>query len=486
MVRRISASHMSDLSNLDGKDGPGFALTLPGFDPASFASSLHNAVDHQKQRFDRPPFAAVAADSLKAPASAAPEKKDGGASSAESAAGNAVKPTLAQYLRKPIALFSFIPKDAALFFAGAVAGGTAKTVTAPLDRWKLMLQVRSVQVPQDVAAKPVGLLDSFLAIGRQEGVLGYWKGNLPQVGRRLGGHWGRFPVDMQLLYELLVSTGFPYRTAFIHPPTVPFRQVIRIIPYSAVQLFAYEMYKKAFLGKNGELSVPARLAAGACAGMTSTLITYPLDVLRLRLAVDPASRGMRSVAMAMIREEGVLSFYKGLAPSLISIAPYIALNFCAFDLIKRSIPEKYRKTPQASFVTALCTTTFATVMCYLLDTVRCGSMACPSYLNPPPSSPHRHRIKRSIPEKYRKTPQASFVTALCATTFATVMCYPLDTVRRQMQMKGSPFTSVFDAIPGIIARDGVVGLYRGFIANALKNLPNSRWVGGCLCAAVDL
>ncbi|CAI5499308.1 unnamed protein product [Closterium sp. Naga37s-1] len=230
--------------------------------------------------------------------------------------------------------------------------------------------VRSVQMPQGVAAKPVGLLDSFLAIGQKEGVLGYWKGNLPQV--------------------------------------------IRIIPYSAVQLFAYEMYKKAFLGKDGELSVPARLAAGACAGMTSTLITYPLDVLRLRLAVDPASRGMRSVAMNMIREEGALSFYKGLAPSLISIAPYIALNFCAFDLIKRSIPEKYRKTPQASFV-----------------------------------------------------------TALCATTFATVMCYPLDTVRRQMQMKGSPFSSVFDAIPGIIARDGVAGLYRGFIANALKNLPNS-------------
>ncbi|CAI7860972.1 unnamed protein product [Closterium sp. NIES-54] len=168
MVRRITAPHVSDFSNLDGKDGPGFALTLPGFDPVSFASSLHNAVDHQKQRFNRfpavhwpirrrgstrsavgtvqfvssPPFAAAAADSLKAPA----EKKDGGASSAGSAAAdaadNAVKPTLAQFLRKPIALFSFIPKDAALFFAGAVAGGTAKTVTAPLDRWKLMLQVR--------------------------------------------------------------------------------------------------------------------------------------------------------------------------------------------------------------------------------------------------------------------------------------------------------------------------------------------------------
>jgi hypothetical protein len=27
---------------------------------------------------------------------------------------------------------------------------------------------------------------------------------------------------------------------------------------------------------------------------------------------------------------------------------------------------------------------------------------------------------------------------------------------------------------GIVERDGLVGLYRGFVPNALKNLPNSR------------
>lgn len=38
------------------------------------------------------------------------------------------------------------------------------------------------------------------------------------------------------------------------------------------------------------------------------------------------------VALNMLREEGFASFYSGLAPSLIGIAPYIALNFCVFDL----------------------------------------------------------------------------------------------------------------------------------------------------------
>ncbi len=34
------------------------------------------------------------------------------------------------------------------------------------------------------AAAGGGLVDSFMAIGRQEGVRGYWRGNIPQASRR--------------------------------------------------------------------------------------------------------------------------------------------------------------------------------------------------------------------------------------------------------------------------------------------------------------
>jgi len=63
-------------------------------------------------------------------------------------------------------------------------------------------------------------------------------------------------------------------------------------------------------------------------------------------------------------------------------------------------------------------------------------------------APLQCRVKKSIPEEYRKTPQASLFTALCATYFATIMCYPLDTIRRQMQMKNSPFRTITEAVPG--------------------------------------
>lgn len=57
-------------------------------------------------------------------------------------------------------------------------------------------------------------------------------------------------------------------------------------------------------------------------------------------------------------------------------------------------------------------------------------------------------MKKSLPEKYQKRTEASMVTALVSATVATLMCYPLDTVRRQMQLKGTPYVTVLDAIPG--------------------------------------
>jgi len=53
-------------------------------------------------------------------------------------------------------------------------------------------------------------------------------------------------------------------------------QILRVIPYSATQLYSYEVLKRAFSDRDGKLSVPARLSAGACAGMTATLVRCAL------------------------------------------------------------------------------------------------------------------------------------------------------------------------------------------------------------------
>jgi len=52
-------------------------------------------------------------------------------------------------------------------------------------------------------------------------------------------------------------------------------QVLRVIPYSAAQLYSYELFKRRFRDpETGGLSVRRRLAAGACAGMASTVVRF--------------------------------------------------------------------------------------------------------------------------------------------------------------------------------------------------------------------
>lgn len=51
------------------------------------------------------------------------------------------------------------------------------------------------------------------------------------------------------------------------------------------------------------------------------------------------------------------------------------------------------------------------------------------------------------------------------------MCYPLDTIRRQMQM-AKEGVGVLAVLSAALSSEGVRGLYRGFVPNAIKNLPN--------------
>ena len=271
--------------------------------------------------------------------------------------------------RRPVAVITHVMgTGVALFLAGGTAGALAKTCTAPLDRLKIIMQISSAN-QQTAAAKAAasgGLIPAFLAIGKSEGIKGYWKGNVPQV--------------------------------------------IRILPYSTAMLNSYEFYKKQLTTKEtGKLSVPARLASGAAAACTATLVTYPLDIIRLRLSVDPNMKTMSQVVKAILKDEGPGAFYKGLPATCVSISPYSALNFCMFDLFKRIVPEGAQGIAAASFT---------------------------------------------------------------ATLLASGACYPLDTIRRQMQLKSSTYSGIMDAGAGILARDGVGGFFKGFVPNAIKNAPN--------------
>ena len=58
-------------------------------------------------------------------------------------------------------------------------------------------------------------------------------------------------------------------------------------------------------------------------------------------------------------------------------------------------------------------------------------------------------------------------------TVAATACYPLDTIRRRMQMQGVMYTGQIHAFTTIWKTEGMRGFYKGWAANTLKVVPQN-------------
>lgn len=81
--------------------------------------------------------------------------------------------------------------------------------------------------------------------------------------------------------------------------------MVRIFPYAAVQFMSFEAYKRLLNGivdTRRAIGAPKvvhhelKFVAGSMAGVTSVLMTYPLDLVRARLASVVAPNGSAKLA----------------------------------------------------------------------------------------------------------------------------------------------------------------------------------------------
>ncbi|XP_035028305.1 graves disease carrier protein isoform X2 [Hippoglossus stenolepis] len=125
--------------------------------------------------------------------------------------------------------------------------------------------------------------------------------------------------------------------------------MVRIFPYGAIQFMAFDKYKKLLRKQIGISGHIHRLVAGSMAGMTAVIFTYPLDVIRARLAFqvtgDHRYTGIANAFHTIyLKEGGVLGFYRGLTPTLIGMAPYAGFSFFTYGTLKtlglKHFPER--------------------------------------------------------------------------------------------------------------------------------------------------
>jgi len=97
-----------------------------------------------------------------------------------------------------------------------------------------------------------------------------------------------------------------------------------------------------------ELTAIHRLACGAAAGIVAMSATYPLEMVRGRLTIlneamgaQSPYRGIVHAAMEIVRTEGMLALYKGWLPSVIGVIPYVGLNFAVYESLKKELVRSY-------------------------------------------------------------------------------------------------------------------------------------------------
>ncbi|KAJ2297015.1 ADP/ATP carrier protein [Coemansia sp. RSA 353] len=221
--------------------------------------------------------------------------------------------------------------------AGGVSAGVSKTIVAPIERVKLLLQVQASSDQIAVDKRYKGIMDAFKRIPAEQGMGSFWRGNLSSVIRY-------FPTQV-----LNFAFKDKYKTMF---PRYNMKT---------------DFWK--FFGAN--------MASGGLAGATSLMFVYPLDFARTRMAVDVGTgsqrqfTGLGQCISSIYKKDGMGGLYQGFGMSVAGIIVYRAAYFGGYDTLKQVVfgdnknPNFFAKWLAAQFVTVV-----AGMIVYPFDTVR--------------------------------------------------------------------------------------------------------------------
>ncbi|XP_050204471.1 probable mitochondrial adenine nucleotide transporter BTL3 [Mercurialis annua] len=272
--------------------------------------------------------------------------------------------------------------------AGAIATVVARTCLAPLERLKLEYVLRGEQK---------NLVELFKTIAAAEGAKGFWKGNLLNI--------------------------------------------LRTAPFKSINFYAFDTYRKQLLkwSKNEESTNFERFVAGAAAGITATLLCLPLDTIRTKMVAPggEALGGLIGTFGHMIQTEGFFSLYKGLVPSIVSMAPSGAVFYGVYDILKSA------------------------------------------YLHSPEGKKRIENMKqkgqeRNALEQMELGPIRTLLYGAIAGCCSEAATYPFEVVRRhlQMQVRATKMNALATGLK-IVEQGGVPALYAGLAPSLLQVLPSA-------------
>ena len=202
-------------------------------------------------------------------------------------------------------------KTSVAFVAGATAGLAATLTTYPFDLCRTTFAAKGVcTTVADASTKAAAAASaSSSSLPPPQSLLGFAKCMYQRQGIR-GFYAGAGPAAVQ------------------------------IIPYMGINFALYDYFTRTFDSK----SVGGAGLAGTIAGGTSKFLVYPMDTIKKRLQAQATIglnhrqyQNMADCAMTMLKEEGLASFYRGLAPTVLKSCSATGLTFAFFTFTKNML-----------------------------------------------------------------------------------------------------------------------------------------------------
>lgn len=334
-----------------------------------------------------------------------------------------------------------------LGIAGGISGSAAKTLIAPMDRIKILFQTSNPEFLQ---------------------YRGLFRG-LFQAGRKIWANDGLYGLFQGHLVTLL-----------------------RIFPYAAIKFVAYEQIRSMLIPNDSYETAVRRFMAGSLSGLTSVFFTYPLDLVRVRLAFEtrnlqhtvpghdhqafiahhkgrlfsilkqvylehPPHRESDPSWIKFMRKKTPQSlvplsnFYRGFGPTILGMIPYAGVSFYVHDLIH----DLFRSKPLRPYMVAQ-----------------------------PYSYVSSHKVvkmskdKQNVSSRDSRVPLrasaqlfAGGLAGMCSQTAA----YPFEVIRRRMQVGGAvnsgKFLTFKRTMQVIFAESGMRGFFVGLSIGYMKVIP---------------
>lgn len=190
--------------------------------------------------------------------------------------------------------------------------------------------------------------------------------------------------------------------------------VIKTAPESAIRLATYEKLKGLLNKNRSDITFNDKLLCGSTAGLIATLVLYPLKTVKtiMNLGNTGEFKSICDCINKIYKSHGLKAFYKGLLANSLAIIPSAGIDLATYETLKQNY-SKFRNKQEPN----------------VLEKIVLGNVS---------------------------------------SCVGSSIVYPLLFARTRLQSNRNPTETTMRLLMHVWRKDGVRGMYRGFLLHILK------------------